>query len=161
MSERTRVERPRFGGTWRLDAAASRIDPAAGLAGLIAAGAPPMLFITEPANGDLIVESPINEGHARMYRPGGKTQTPAGQAGTMTMTTARVGVTVASEGEVVSAGGPTTRVKETYAMSPDGNVLSIDVITAAAETKTSALRYTRLTAVGPCESWPTPCKRFQ
>ena len=85
VSERTRVERPRFGGTWRLDAAASRINPAAGLAGLIAAGAPPMLFITEPANGDLMVESQINEGHARMYRPGGKTQTPAGQAGTITI----------------------------------------------------------------------------
>ena len=120
-----------------------------------------MLFITEPANGDLIVESPINEGHVRMYRPGGKTQTPAGQAGTITMTTTRVGAGLASEGEVVSAGGPTTRVKETYTVSPDGNVLSIDVVSAAAETKTSALRYTRITAVGPCESWPTPCKRFQ
>ena len=52
-------------------------------------------------------------------------------------------------------------MKETYAVSPDGNVLSIDVVSAAAETKTSAIRYTRITAVGPCESWPTPCKRFQ
>jgi len=151
---------PLFGGTWKLDAAASRIDPAAGLAGLIGAGAPPMLFITQPVNGDLIVESPINEGHARMYRPGGKTETPAGQGGTITMTTARVGPTLVSEGQAVTAAGAATSVKETYAVSTDGKVLSIDVTTAGAETKMSTLKYVRIADVGPCESWPTPCKRF-
>jgi outer membrane protein assembly factor BamB len=152
--------RPTFGGTWKLETAGSRIDPAAGLAGLIGAGAPPMLFITEPANGDLIVESSINEGHARMYRPGGKTQTPAGQSGTITMTTARVGTTIVSEGQAVTSAGATTSVKETYAVGAGGTLLSIDVVTAGAETKTSALKYVRVTDVGPCESWPTPCKRF-
>jgi hypothetical protein len=150
----------RFGGTWRLDAAASRIDPVAGLAGLIGAGAPPMLFVTEPANGDLIVESPINEGHVRMYRPGGRTQTPAGQGGTITMTATRAGATLVAEGDAVNAAGASAKVKETYAVSADGNTLTIEVTTASPETKTSALRYTRIASVGPCESWPTPCKRF-
>jgi outer membrane protein assembly factor BamB len=152
---------PRFGGTWKLDAAASRVDPAAGLAGLIGAGAPPMLFITEPANGDLIVESPINEGHARMYRPGSKTQTPVGQGGSIVMTTSRTGDAVMSEGTAANAAGAATNVKERYAVSADGKTLSVDVTTSAnGETKTSALKYVRVTEVGPCESWPTPCKRF-
>jgi outer membrane protein assembly factor BamB len=152
--------RPAFGGTWRLDATASKIDPAAGLQGLIGAGAPPMLFITEPANGDLIVESPINEGHARMYRTGSKTATPVGQGGTITMTTSRAGGEVMSEGTSVNSSGAPTSMKERYSLSADGKVLSIDVSASASETKTSALKYTRITDVGPCESWPTPCKRF-
>ena len=63
-----------FAGTWRLDAAASRITDGAGLAGLIAAGAPPTIHVTQPVNGTLVVESAINEGQARLYRPGGKTR---------------------------------------------------------------------------------------
>jgi hypothetical protein len=120
-----------------------------------------MLFITEPANGDLIVESPINEGHARMYRPGSKTQTPVGQGGSIVMTTSRTGDAVMSEGAAANAAGAATNVKERYAVSADGKTLSVDVTTSAnGETKTSALKYVRVTEVGPCESWPTPCKRF-
>jgi outer membrane protein assembly factor BamB len=153
--------RPALGGTWKLDTAASRIDPAAGLNGLIGAGAPPMLFITEPANGDLIVESPINEGHARLYRPGSKTETPVGQGGSITMTMTRARNAVMSEGTAAGAAGATTSVKERYAVSADGKTLSVDVTTSGnGETKTSELKYVRVTDVGPCESWPTPCKRF-
>jgi outer membrane protein assembly factor BamB len=153
--------RPALAGTWKLDTTTSTIDPAAGLHGLIGAGAPPMLFITEPANDDLIVESPINEGHVRMYRPGAKTETPVGQGGSIAMTSSRVGGAVLSEGTAVNASGAPTSVKEHYSVSKDGKVLSIDVTTSAnGETKTSALKYTRIADVGPCESWPTPCKRF-
>ena len=60
-------------GTWRLNRERSHISDTAGLAGLIGAGVPPMLHITQPANGTILVESPINEGHVRMYTPGGKT----------------------------------------------------------------------------------------
>ena len=49
--QRRRPSSPALAGSWKLDAAASRVDPAAGLAGLIGAGAPPMLYITQPANG--------------------------------------------------------------------------------------------------------------
>jgi hypothetical protein len=128
---------------------------------LIGAGAPPMLFITEPANGDLIVESPINEGHARLYRPGSKTETPVGQGGSITMTMTRARNAVMSEGTAAGAAGATTSVKERYAVSADGKTLSVDVTTSGnGETKTSELKYVRVTDVGPCESWPTPCKRF-
>jgi outer membrane protein assembly factor BamB len=146
-------------GSWRLDSAQSKIDPAAGLAGLIGAGAPPMLFITQPANGQIIVESPINEGHVRVYQPGAKTQTPAGQGGSITMTSQWTNRTLVSEGTAVSASGATTSVKESYSISADGNVLTVDVSAAASEPRGSALKYTRITTVGACETWPTPCKR--
>jgi outer membrane protein assembly factor BamB len=150
---------PAFAGTWRLDAAASRVDPAAGLAGLIGAGAPPMLFITQPANGQLVVESPINEGHVRLYQPGGKTQTPVGQGGSITMASQAANGALISEGSAVSAAGASASVKERYSLSADGKVLTIDVTTSASDVKNSSLKYVRIADVGPCESWPTPCKR--
>ena len=147
-------------GSWRLDPAASRVDPAAGLAGLIGAGAPSMLYVTQPANGTLIVESPINESHVRIYRPGAKTQTPVGQGGTITMTSEWGPRTLTSEGTVVTAAGVSATVKEVFSVSADGKMLTIDVTTAVPDAKASTLKYTRITDVGPCESWPTPCKRF-
>ncbi|MGQ0733318.1 MAG: outer membrane protein assembly factor BamB family protein [Acidobacteriota bacterium] len=147
-----------FGGTWRLDRAASRIEDAAGLLGLIGAGAPPMLHITQPTNGTLVVESPINEGHARIYRPGGKTVTPAGQGGSISMTAAWAGAVLTGEGSAISASGSTVNVKESYAISADGRTLTIEVIASSAQ-QSSSLKYTRIDDVGGCESWPTPCKR--
>jgi outer membrane protein assembly factor BamB len=147
-------------GSWRLDTAASRVDSAAGLAGLIGAGAPPMLYVTQPANGTVLVESPMNEGHVRLYRPGMKTQTPFGQGGTIAMTSQWVNGTLVGDGTSVSGGGVATPVKEIYSVSSDHKVLTIDVSVGTPEAKTSTITYTRITDVGPCESWPTPCKRF-
>jgi outer membrane protein assembly factor BamB len=149
----------RLAGTWQLDSAQSQIDPAASLAGLIGAGAPPLLFITQPANGQLIVESPINEGHVRIYQPGGKTQTPAGQGGTITMTSQWAKRTLTSEGRLVNAAGAAASVKESHSVSEDGKVLSIEVTTEASDTKRSMFKYVRISDVGGCASWPTPCKR--
>ena len=157
--EQAPAQPPKFAGSWKLDAAQSRVVDAVGLAGLIGAGAPPMLYITQPANGTLIVESPINEGHVRIYHPGGKTTTPVGQGGTITMSTAWAGATLVSQGTSVSASGVSAAVKEIYSVSADGNVLTIDVTSVAPDEKSSTLKYVRITSVGPCESWPTPCKR--
>ncbi len=150
---------PRLAGTWRLDEAQTRLDPGAGLAGLIGAGAPPMLHITQPANGTVVVESPVNEGHVRMYDPGAKTATPVGQGGTITMTTQWANGTLISSGGSVAPNGVPTAMKEVYALSADGNTLTIDVTAAAPESKASLLSYSRIADVGPCTSWPTPCKR--
>jgi hypothetical protein len=150
---------PGLSGTWKFDSSQSRVTDAAGLAGLIAAGAPPMLHITQPANGTLVVESPINEGHARIYNPADKTVTPAGQGGTITMSSQWVDGTLVSQGTVVSPSGSSASVKEVFSISADGNTLTVDVTTAASEEKTSSLKYTRIHDVGACETWPTPCKR--
>ena len=149
-----------FAGTWRLDATSSRINDAAGLAGLIGAGAPPTLHVTQPANGTMIVESAINAGEARFYRPGRESTTPAG-GGTITMKTIWSGATLVAEGTHVTGSAASVRVEEVFSISPDGKVLTIDVTkTAGTDEITSRFQYTRTTDLGPCEKWPTPCKRF-
>jgi len=142
-----------FAGSWQLDTAASSVADGATFAGLTAAGAPKWLFVTQPDNGTLILESPVNTGHTRFYRPGRSTTTDIAN-GTITMSTAWVGKTLVAEGRTVATSGATVAVKETF--SRDGDALVVAIVSGD---KTSTLRYTRLRSVGPCESWPTPCKR--
>ncbi len=154
---------PDFSGTWKLDEDRSRVNAEATLAGLIGGGAPPTLHITQPANGTLVVESQINESHARLYVPGGQTTTPTflGTAGTITMTTKWKSQTLVSEGTRDSSSAPSTNVKEAFALSTDGETLEVEIsISTADGTSSSTLRYTRIQDVGTCDSWPSPCKDF-
>jgi hypothetical protein len=151
------AQAPDFSGTWRLDETKSNVVAAAGFVGLIPAGAPKTLHITQPSNGSLVVESQINEAHVRIYKPGRETSTPAGQGGSVTMTTTWDGRMVTSAGAMKNAGGEATNVKEVLSLSADGKVLTIQTSVGA---NSSTLIYTRITDVGPCEKWPTPCKRF-
>ena len=154
------AQAPNFAGTWKLDAERSKVTPAAALSGLIPNGAPAVLHVTQPANGTLVVESQINEGQSRIYKPKAKTSTPVGQGGSITMLSTWTGRTIVSEGTVQAATGATTNVKESYTLSADGQTLTIDVTTSAgADTNHSTMTYVRTQNVGPCESWPTPCKR--
>lgn len=157
------AQAPDFSGTWKLDASRSRIAESVGLAGLIGAGAPDTLHVTQPANGTLIVESQVNESHARIYRPGGTTQTPVfvGQSGVMTMASRWEGRALVAEGRHQSASGVSTPVKERFGLDSDGRTLTIEVTIGGPDAAASnRLAYTRTSDVGPCESWPTPCKRF-
>jgi hypothetical protein len=124
---------------------------------LIPAGAPKTLHITQPANGSLVIESQINEAHVRIYKPGRETSTPAGQGGAITMTTRWEGRTITSEGALKAPNGDTTAVKEVITLSADGKMITLQTTVGA---NASSLVYSRLTDVGPCETWPTPCKRF-
>lgn len=154
---------PDFSGTWKLDEGRSRVDVEAPLAGLIGAGAPDTLHITQPANGTLVVESQINESHARLYVPGGQTTSLIflGVAGTITMTTRWEGQTLVSEGSRDSSSGPSTNVEETFALSADSQTLEVEITVSTADgASSSTLRYTRIQDVGPCDSWPSPCKDF-
>lgn len=153
-----------FSGTWKLDAGRSRISDAASLAGLAASGAPPVLHVTQPANGTLIVESQINESHSRIYTPGSRTTTPitVGPPGSATMTSRWEGQKLVSEGSRETTSGTSsvvTGIKEVFSLSADGGTLTIEVATTTAgETSTSTMAFTRTKDVGPCQTWPTPCK---
>lgn len=155
---------PGLSGTWRLDTERSRVSADATLAGLIGSGAPPTLHVTQPANGTVVVESQINESHSRVYVPAGKTVMPVtvGPPGTVTMTSRWEGRALVSEGTRESASGPSTivtQVKERFTLSADGRTLTVEVSTTAGrESAASTLVYTRTSDVGPCQSWPTPCK---
>lgn len=154
------AQAPHLSGTWRLDEAKSTVVATAGITGLISAGAPKTLHITQPANGTVVIESQVNEAHVRIYKPGRETSTPAGQGGAVTMTTKWDGKLLVSEGALKAPNGDTTAIREVVSLSADGKALTVEVTTAAAEKASSSLVYTRITDVGPCEKWPTPCKRF-
>jgi hypothetical protein len=153
---------PDLAGTWRLDESKSRVVATAGIIGLIPAGAPKTLHITHPANGTVVIESQINEAHVRIYKPGRETSTPAGQGGAVTMTTKWEGKSLISEGALKAPNGDTTTIREVVSVSADGKVLTMEVVTTPVgqtEKASSTLLFTKITDVGPCESWPTPCKR--
>ena len=150
------AQAPDFSGTWRLDEAKSKVLATAGMFGLIPAGAPKTLHITQPANGTIVIESQINEGHSRIYKPGRESSTPAGQGGAVTVTSKWQGKTLVCEGAFKAPNGDTTTVREVLSLF-DGKQLTLEVTTPAG---TSTLHYTKIMDVGPCETWPTPCKRF-
>ena len=161
------AQAPDFSGTWRLDETKSKVVATAGIVGLISAGAPKTLHITQPSNGTVVIESQINEAHVRIYKPGRETSTPAGQGGAVTMTTRWEGKSLISEGALKAPNGDTTTIREVVSLSADGKMLTMDVTSASAtatasqaEKASSALVYTKITDVGSCETWPTPCKRF-
>jgi hypothetical protein len=73
-----------------------------------------------------------------------------------------------AEGALKAPNGDTTTAREVLSLGADGKTLTMEVTTAAkasasqapAEPSSSTLVYTRITDVGPCEKWPTPCKRW-
>lgn len=151
------AQAPDFSGTWKLDEAKSRPVATAGITGLIPAGAPKTLHITHSANGTVVIESQINEAHVRIYRPGKETATPAGQGGVVTMTSKWEGKALVSEGALRAPNGDTTTIREVLSLG--AGTLTMEVTTSAKESASSTLIYTKITDVGPCETWPTPCKR--
>jgi hypothetical protein len=157
------AQAPDFSGTWQLDETKSMVTATAGIIGLIPAGAPKTLHITQPANGTLVIESQVNEAHVRIYKPGRETSTPAGQGGAVTMTSKWDGRAFVSEGALKAPNGDTTTIREVVRLGADGKTLTMEVTTTPVgqtEKVSSSLVYTKITDVGPCEKWPTPCKRF-
>ncbi|HVQ42676.1 MAG TPA: hypothetical protein VMS54_10725, partial [Vicinamibacterales bacterium] len=142
-----------FSGSWKLDSSASTVAAGAGLAGLHPNGAPAWVFVTQPANGTILMESATNASQSRFYRPG-KPTTTATAGGTITMTAAWSGKTLVAEGQLTASGGAVTAVKETISRSEEALVIEI-----AVGDKISRLRYVRLTDTGACEQWPNPCKK--
>ena len=149
-------------GTWRLDAGRSRVDEAGGLAGMPSMRAIETLHISQAANDSLTVENQINAGHLRYYVVGDSTTTPAGQSGTIMMTTRREGATIVAEGVQSSDSGATTArttVRETFRLDESGGLNIETIMTEGGETRASQLVYTRIDTVGGCTTWPSPCKR--
>ena len=153
------AQAPDFSGTWKLDEAKTQLVVTAGIIGLIPAGAPKTLHITQSSNGTITIESQINEQHARVYRPGKATSTPAGQGGAVTMTSKWDGRSLVSEGAMKAPNGDTTTIREVLSLGADGKTLTMAVTTSSGQPASSTLIYSRITDVGPCETWPTPCKR--
>ena len=150
---------PSVSGTWKLDPARSRIVNEVGWPGLIGAGAPERIHVTQAANGTVVIESEINEGHARIYKPGGPdTATPVAQTGRITMSSRWEGRTLVSIGELVSPAGESSTARETLTPGEDGLSMRIEIAPGPERANASTLTYLRTSGVDPCEKWPTPCK---
>lgn len=161
----TLAQVPDLTGTWKLDRESSRVDSEAPFAGLIGAGAPSTLHVSQPRNGTVVVESQINESHVRVYAPGQSTTTPVflGPPGSVAMTSRWEGRKLVSEGgrESQADGSATAiEIREVIGLSEDGRTLEIEITLRGSEgTRSSTLRYERIRSVGLCDSWPTPCKK--
>lgn len=155
------AQSPDLSGTWTFDADRSRPAESAVYAGIAAGGPPKTLHITQTASGQLVIESEMNEGHSRFYLPGAKSSTPAGQGGSVSMTTRWEGGVLVAEGRQDSPTGASASVRETITLGEGGRTLTVEITMGAGETApaTSTLSYRKSDAVPPCESWPTPCKR--
>jgi hypothetical protein len=150
---------PALSGTWKLDPARSRVSHELGWPGLIGSGAPERLHVTQAANGFLVIESEINESHARIYRPGGTMASPVAQTSTLTMTSRWEGGTLVSEGTLVPPSGDPSEVKEGLSLLGRGETLEVSIAKKSpAGAMASTLVYVRANGVDPCEKWPTPCK---
>jgi outer membrane protein assembly factor BamB len=143
-------------GTFKLDAARSTVSTAT-LPGLIKAGAPQVLHVTHAANGTVIVESQINESHARLFKPGQKTSTPMWPTGSISATSRWEGRSLISEGNQ-EGGSAAIPLKEVFALSDDGKTLTVTVTFNGPEKSETTLVYARTDSVGSCKTWPTPCK---
>lgn len=121
---------PEFSGTWKLDRAASQIASGVGIAGLGASGAPNTLYISQAANGTVVIGSDVNESQARTFR--------------------------IANGAVSSRGAELT---ESASVSADGQTLTVTVVaTRSTGEVSSTLTYKRSQGEDACEKWPTPCR---
>jgi hypothetical protein len=144
------AQSPDLSGTWRLDRKASQINTSAGLAGMGSNGIVDVLHITHAANDTVTIGSQINESQARLYRPGGTSPAPDSRGNHVTVTSRWDGATLVAEGP---------QRKEAFSLDRATGTLTVRVTTGGeGETATSTLVYSRLDTLGPCESWPTPCR---
>ena len=125
------AQTPDYSGTWKLNRTASQVSKGVGISGLGAGGAPPTLYISQAANGTIVIGSDINESHARTFK--------------------------LATGALTSETGA---VKESVSVSADGQTLTVQVVASptADGAVASTLVYAKVQSEDPCEKWPTPCR---
>jgi len=158
------AQAPDLAGTWRLDLDVSNVDAAVSLDGLSGTTETETLHITQPANRTVMIESSMRQSQARLYQPGGKTSNRIllGEPGTLTLESKWEGQSLVSEGlrEFSAGDAKPVAVSEVIRLRDNGETLEIVVTASTADgPKTSTLLYKKAPSLGPCESWPSPCKR--
>ena len=149
------AQTPDFSGMWTLDRAASQFTSPA-FSGGRGGDDIDHLFITQAANGTLIVGSETNGLKAWSYTPGRELTIPVGRDTTMRAASRWDGERLIAEGRQ----GDMT-MYEMMVLSPDRRTLIIEIRTTTPEGETNnRLVYTLGQPVGPCEAWAMPCKEF-
>ncbi len=77
------------------------------------------------------------------------------------MTTKWSGTRVVADGTIAGANVAAVTVRESYTVNATRTILSVDVSVTSTDgaPKVSQLKFVPITDLGPCEKWPTPCKR--
>ena len=122
---------PNLSGIWRLDRSVSEIGTSAALAGLGDGGAPSILFVTQAANGALLLSGEDNPTQARAYSIGGESPVPVladdGEANTMTIASRWEDGRLVNEGRH-QRGVTVIDVREVMSLSDDAQTLIIEVM---------------------------------
>lgn len=149
------AQEPDFSGYWRLDREASRITPPAFSGGRGGASID-RLFITQAANGTLIVGTETNGLKAWSWTPGTEGTIPVGRDTTMRASSRWDGDRLVAEGVQGQM-----RMHEVMALEAGGRRLTIEVTTTTPEGETvNRLVYLKDQPVGACDTWAMPCKDF-
>ena len=140
-------EKPDFSGTWILDRDASQITTAEGLAGLGGSGAPENLYITQAANGSMVISSEVNAAQPRAYQLDSQSTVPAAEGATMTVRSRWDGSVLVTEGSHDLGDGGSIGVREVLSLSADGQTLTLEVTTTTPSGNgTNSLVYRRATS---------------
>ena len=138
------AQQPDFSGMWTLDREASRYAAPA-FSGGRGGDDVGRLFITQAADGTLIVGAETNGLKAWSYAPGRELVIPVGRDTTMRAASRWEGGRLVAEG---TQGDMTMR--EVMALSPDGGTLTIEVVTSTPDGETrNRLVYRADRPVGP------------
>jgi len=149
------AQKPDFSGMWTLNRAASQftMPPFSGGRG---GHDIDRLFITQAANGTLIIGTETNGLKAWSYTPGREVTISVGRDTTMRATSRWDGDRLIAEGRQ----GDMT-MHEVMSLGPDRQTLMIDILTTTPDGETSnRLIYTLESSAGPCKEWAMPCKEF-
>ncbi len=150
------AQHPDFSGMWTLDEAASQLTPPA-FSGGRGGDDTGRLFITQAANGTVVIGAETNGVKAWSFTPGaGELSIPVGRDTSMMATSRWDGNRLVAEG---TQGDMT--MHEVMSLSSDGSTLTIEVTTTTPDGETrNTLLYTMAPPVGPCKAWAMPCKDF-
>ena len=144
---------PDFSGMWTLDPEASSYTAPA-FSGGRGGDDIGRLFITQAANGTVLIGAETNGLKAWSYAPGRELPLPVGRDTSM-LVASRWG------GERLVAEGTMGEMQMHEVMTLDGDRLTIEVTTttSAGEIR-NQLVYYRNVPVGDCKQWAMPCKDF-
>ncbi len=155
LGSQVAAQTPDFSGMWTLDRDASQFTAPA-FSGGRGGDDIGRLFITQAANGTLIVGTETNGLKAWTFTPGRELTIPVGRDTTMRAASRWDGARLIAEGRQ----GDMT-MYEVMSLSRDGRTLTIAVTTTTPEGETNnRLVYVLGQPVGACEASAMPCKEF-
>ena len=152
---RVGAQPPDLSGMWTLDPAASEFTAPA-FSGGRGGDDVGRLFITQAANGTVLIGTETNGLKAWAYTPGAERTIPVGRDTTMQAASRWEGDRLVAEGTMGDM-----VMHEALSLAAGGEMLTIAITTTTPEGETrNRLVYRLNQPVGDCTGWAMPCKDF-